>query len=52
MAGVIQTTGPTKNACKKPGEWNQMTVTMKGDQLVVIRHTEANGYGAAPPPVA
>lgn len=40
MAGVIRTAGPTKNACKKPGEWNRMTVTMKGDQLTVVLNDE------------
>ena len=36
LGGVIQTAGPAKNASKKPGEWNRMTVTMKGDHLTVV----------------
>lgn len=36
LGGVIQTAGPVKNASKKPGEWNRMTVTMKGDHLTVV----------------
>lgn len=36
MGGVIKTQGALKNASIAPGEWNQMTVTMKGDQLTVV----------------
>lgn len=36
MAGVIKTGGPLVNASKAPGEWNRMTVTMKGNQLTVV----------------
>lgn len=36
LGGVIQTAGPAKNMAKKPGEWNRMTVTMKGDHLTVV----------------
>ena len=37
--GIIKTAGPTKNASKPAGEWNQMTITSQGDQLKV----ELNG---------
>lgn len=40
MGGIIQTQGPTKNMAKPPGEWNQMTVSMKGDRLVVVLNGE------------
>ncbi|MFT4551106.1 MAG: hypothetical protein ACI9MB_005087 [Verrucomicrobiales bacterium] len=40
MGGVIQTAGATKNMSKKPGEWNRMTVTMKGDLLKVVLNGE------------
>jgi hypothetical protein len=36
LGGVIQTAGPAVNASKPAGEWNQMTVTMKGDHLTVV----------------
>jgi len=36
MGGVIKTGGAKVNASKAPGEWNQMTVTMKGDHLWVV----------------
>ncbi|NNE93092.1 MAG: DUF1080 domain-containing protein [Verrucomicrobiales bacterium] len=36
MAGVIKTRGPLKNSSKPAGEWNRMTVSMKGDRLVVV----------------
>lgn len=37
--GIIKTAGPLKNASRPAGEWNQMTITSKGDQLKV----ELNG---------
>ena len=40
MGGVIRTVGATKNMSKKPGEWNQMTVSMKGDHLTVVLNGE------------
>jgi len=40
MGGVIKTAGATKNMSKKPGEWNRMTVTMKGDLLTVVLNGE------------
>jgi hypothetical protein len=40
LGGVIKTAGPTKNMSKKPGEWNRMTVTMKGDHLTVVLNGE------------
>lgn len=40
MGGVIRTAGPTKNASKPAGEWNRMTVSMKGNQLVVVLNGE------------
>jgi hypothetical protein len=40
LGGVIQTAGPIKNMAKPAGEWNQMTVTMKGDQLTVVLNGE------------
>ena len=36
MGGIIQTQGASKNASKAPGEWNRMTVSMKGDRVVVV----------------
>lgn len=36
MGGVIKTQGPSGNASKPPGEWNRMTVSMKGDRVVVV----------------
>jgi len=36
MGGIIQTGGAKKNASKPAGEWNQMTVSMKGDHLWVV----------------
>ena len=36
MGGVIRTGGPLENASKPAGEWNRMTVKMKGDQLTVV----------------
>lgn len=39
LGGVIKTAGPLENASKKPGEWNRMTVTLKGNLLTV----ELNG---------
>jgi hypothetical protein len=40
MGGVIQTGGPSKNMSKPAGEWNQMTVSMKGDRLIVVLNGE------------
>lgn len=39
LGGVIKTAGPLVNASKKPGEWNRMVVTLKGNLLTV----ELNG---------
>ena len=39
LGGVIKTAGPLENASKKPGEWNRMIVTLKGNLLTV----ELNG---------
>ncbi len=36
MGGIIQTQGASKNASIAPGEWNRMTVSMKGDHLTVV----------------
>ena len=36
MGGVIRTCGPLVNAAKPAGEWQRMTVTMKGDRLKVV----------------
>lgn len=33
--GIIKTKGADKNASKKAGEWNRMTVKMKGNNLTV-----------------
>lgn len=38
--GIIKTKGADKNASKAAGEWNRMTVTMKGDQLSVVLNGE------------
>ncbi len=40
MGGVIRTAGPSKNMSRPAGEWNRMTVTMKGDRLVVVLNGE------------
>ncbi len=40
MGGVIRTCGPTKNMSKPAGEWNRMTVTMKGGRLFVVLNGE------------
>ncbi len=34
--GVIRTKGADKNASKPAGEWNRMTVTMKGSHITVV----------------
>ena len=34
--GVIRTCGPLVNAAKPAGEWQRMTVTMKGDHLTAV----------------
>lgn len=36
MGGIIKTGGPSENRSKAPGEWNRMTVSMKGDRVVVV----------------
>lgn len=38
--GIIKTKGATKNMSKPAGEWNRMTVTMKGSQLTVVLNGE------------
>ena len=40
MGGIIRTGGPSKNMSKPAGEWNQMTVTLKGDHLIVVLNGE------------
>ncbi len=36
MGGIIRTRGPLVNAAKPAGEWQRMTVTMRGDHLTVV----------------
>ena len=38
--GMIKTQGASKNMSKEPGEWNRMTVTMKGNHLTVVLNGE------------
>lgn len=38
--GVIKTQGASKNMSKEAGEWNRMTVTMKGNHLTVVLNGE------------
>jgi len=38
--GVIKTKGADKNASKPAGEWNRMTVTMKGSHITVVLNGE------------
>ncbi|MEM6915327.1 MAG: DUF1080 domain-containing protein [Verrucomicrobiota bacterium] len=38
--GIIKTQGASKNMTIAPGEWNRMTVTMKGNHLTVILNGE------------
>lgn len=40
LGGVIKTKGASKNVSKAPGEWNRMTVTMKGNHLTVVLNGE------------
>lgn len=40
LGGVIKTRGASKNMSREPGEWNRMTVTMKGDRLTVVLNGE------------
>jgi len=40
LGGVIRTQGASKNMSKPAGEWNRMTVTMRGDHLTVILNGE------------
>lgn len=40
MGGIIKTQGASKNMSKPAGEWNRMTVSMKGDRLVVVLNGE------------
>ncbi len=40
MGGVIRTKGASKNMSKPAGEWNRMTVTMKGSHLTVVLNGE------------
>ncbi len=40
LGGVIKTRGASLNAGKPAGEWNQMTVTMKGTHLTVVLNGE------------
>jgi len=35
MGGVIRTAGPLANACREPGAWNRMVVTLRGSKLTV-----------------
>lgn len=36
MGGVIRTNGPLLNAAKPAGEWQKMTISMKGDHLTAV----------------
>ena len=38
--GLIGSVGPTKNVTKPAGEWNQLTVTAKGNRLKVVLNGE------------
>jgi hypothetical protein len=38
--GIIKTKGALKNMSKPAGEWNRMTVTMKGNRLIVVLNGE------------
>lgn len=38
--GIIKTQGASKNMTIAPGEWNRMTVTMKGNHLTVVMNGE------------
>jgi len=40
MGGIIKTQGASKNMSKPAGEWNRMTVSMSGDQLIVVLNGE------------
>lgn len=40
MGGVIRTCGPLVNAALPAGEWQRMTVTMRGDRLVVVLNNQ------------
>lgn len=40
LGGVIKTKGASKNMSKPAGEWNRMTVKMKGNQLTVTLNGE------------
>ncbi len=40
MGGIIKTCGPLVNAAKPAGEWQQMTVAMKGDRLTVVLNSQ------------
>ena len=40
LGGVIKTKGASKNMSKAPGEWNRMTVTMRGNHLTVVLNGE------------
>jgi len=40
LGGVIRTQGASKNMSRPAGEWNRMTVTMKGDRLTVVLNGE------------
>lgn len=40
LGGVIKTKGASKNMTRPPGEWNRMTVTMKGSHLTVVLNGE------------
>jgi len=38
--GIIRTKGADRNMTLPAGEWNRMTVTMRGDRLVVVLNGE------------
>lgn len=40
LGGVIKTKGASKNMSKAPGDWNRMTVSMKGSHLTVVLNGE------------
>ena len=40
MCGIIKTTGPSKNACKAPGEWNRMIVKVVDKKIKVTLNGE------------
>ena len=41
MASLYDCKAPTKNACKRPGEWQHMTLTAEDNRLAVVLNGEA-----------